>query len=362
MRSCLYTFFLLCWVFSNASAQPELERFFEEDSLLTVQVDSIYKEMNVSERVGQLIMPAVGKHGKPTEHVVQLIKERKVGGILLLNGDREGFKKMVKSFDKIGSESGALPFLYSADAEPSLIRYKIKNCQPVKKANQLKSSEEVQSCAMTISKELNYIGINYNFAPVVDQGEENEAITNRSFGYNTDSIWSWSNAFIRTSQQMGVIATAKHFPGHGLVKGDTHEKLVFIDGELKEVDNYKPVIENGVISIMIGHIAIKNNPKYGTNGMPATCSKKIVTDLLKEELNFRGLVVTDAMNMGGVRDIPNCGIKAIEAGCDILLMPVNEAKDIAAIVDKVEKDIAFAARVENAVKKIIRTKICLGLI
>jgi beta-N-acetylhexosaminidase len=129
-----------------------------------------------------------------------------------------------------------------------------------------------------------------------------------------------------------------------------------------EVNNYKPVIQTGVLSIMVGHIAVKNNPKYGTFGMPATCSKKIVTDLLKNELGFKGLVVTDAMNMGGVRDIPNSGVKAIEAGCDILLMPVDEEKEISAIQDRLQIDNAFRLRVEDAVKKIIRVKICLGLL
>ncbi len=87
----------------------------------------------------------------------------------------------------------------------------------------------------------------------------------------------------------GIIATAKHFPGHGFVVGDTHEKLVFIDGEMKEVPNYQPVIDNGVLSIMVAHIAVKNNEKYNTEGLPSTCSREIVTDLLKNELGFRGI-------------------------------------------------------------------------
>ena len=96
--------------------------------------------------------------------------------------------------------------------------------------------------------------------------------------------------------------------------------------------------------------------------MPATCSRKIVNDLLKVELGFRGLVVTDAMNMGGVRDIENAAIKAVEAGCDILLMPVNLEQVVEEIQTKMKQDQVFKERVEDAVKKIIRVKICLGLI
>ena len=358
-----YAFLLFTGLLHTSYAQvDDLSRFFNSDVELSNKVDSIYDQLTDAERIGQLIMPAVGRHGKPRGKIEQLAKNKQLGGILLLNGERNEFKSWVERFDSIGQDSGGLPFLYSADAEPSLIRYKIKNCKPVPNADKHRSTDEVKNTALSISRDLNFIGINYNFAPVIDQGNENSAITNRSFGHNKDSIWAWSNTFIEASQKMGVIATAKHFPGHGLVVGDTHDELVFIDGILMEVDNYKPVIQGGVLSIMVGHIAVKNNPKYGTFGMPATCSKKIVTDLLKNELGFKGLVVTDAMNMGGVRDIPNSGVKAIEAGCDILLMPVDEVKEITAIQDRLLLDDAFRSRVENAVKKIIRVKICLGLL
>lgn len=348
---------------ANFSAQNyTLNDFLANDSLLDVRVSQVLSGLSEEERVGQLLMPAVGRHGKPTEHVLKLVKERKVGGILLLNGSKPGFTEMVKMFDSVSKEAGGLPFLFSADAEPSLIKYKIKECAPVKNANKHTSSKEVELTAQSISKDLNDIGINYNFAPVLDQGTGNEAITNRSFGFVKDSILKWSNTFIKTSQDMGILTTAKHFPGHGLVKGDSHEKLVFIDGVLEEVDHYKPVIKKGVLSIMVGHIAVKNNPEFGTHGMPATCSKKIVSGLLKDELGFKGLIVTDAMNMGGVRNIPDCGLKAIEAGCDILLMPVDEEKDINSILNKYRGDSEFKAQVDASVSKILRAKICLGLI
>ncbi|MBL4703158.1 MAG: hypothetical protein JKY54_01470, partial [Flavobacteriales bacterium] len=183
----IFTFSLLLLA-TLSIAQINLSSFFGTDAAIAQKVDSIYNSMSDADRVGQIIMPAVGNHGKATEYVIGLIKKRQLGGILLLNGNREGFKKMVKEFDSIGKEAGCLPFLYSADAEPSLIKYKIKNCTPVPNANKHKTTAEVKSTAKSISKDLNYIGINYNFAPVVDQGTENPAITNRSFGFNVDSI------------------------------------------------------------------------------------------------------------------------------------------------------------------------------
>ena len=179
---------------------------------------------------------------------------------------------------------------------------------------------------------------------------------------NPENIIPWSSAFIKTTQSKNIIATAKHFPGHGLVTGDTHKSLQMIDGELKEIKNYPSLISDSVLSIMVAHIAVKNNEKYNTDGLPSTCSEKIVTDLLKKEMGFKGLIVTDAMNMGGVVSVKNSNIKAISAGCDILLMPLNAEKAHKEILQEYEKDPAFKKRVDESAKKIVRMKVSLGLI
>lgn len=346
----------------NSNAQRfTLQDFFVYDASLEQVTDSIFEQLNDTARVGQMIIPAAGGHGKPTEHLNQLISKKYVGGILLLNGTKAGFTEMVKQFNTLNTQSGGLPLLYSADAEPSLIGYKIKDCSPVKKANLMVSRDEVRFYAESICKDLKDIGINYNYAPVVDMSP-NEAITYRSFGDNADTAQIWSRIFIEETQKRGIVATAKHFPGHGYVVGDTHKKLVYIDGEMQEVDNYKPLIDAGVLSIMVAHIAIKNNEKYNTNDMPSTVSRNIVTGLLKDELNFKGLVITDALNMGGVVSIPNCELKAAQAGCDLLLMPVNEEKAVTDIVSAIQTDGAFKQQIYASVRKIIRLKICLGII
>jgi beta-N-acetylhexosaminidase len=113
---------------------------------------------------------------------------------------------------------------------------------------------------------------------------------------------------------------------------------------------------------MVAHIAVQNNPKYNTNGLPSTCSKAIVTDLLKTEMGFKGLVVTDAMNMGGVVSVPEAAYKAVAAGCDIVLMPVDAKKAHAELLAHYRRDAAFKAQVDAAAKKIIRMKIALGLL
>ena len=340
------------------SQQYTLQDFFVYDANLAQKTDSIFNTLTDTSRIGQMIIPAAGRLGKSDEHINYLASHQYIGGVILLNGTKTGFIDKIKTFN--GKNKG-LPLIYSADAEPSLIGYKIKGCEPVKKANLMLSREEVRKYANIICKDLKEIGINYNYAPVVDMSP-NKVISNRSFGNNSDTAQIWANIFIQETQKNGIVATAKHFPGHGYVVGDTHKKLVYIDGEMKEVKNYIPLINNGVLSIMVAHIAIKNNEKYNTNDLPATCSKNIVTGLLKNEMKFKGIVITDALNMGGVASIPNCELKAAMAGCDALLMPVNEEKALFDILNETKTNPAFKQQIYSSVKKIIRLKICLGIL
>jgi beta-N-acetylhexosaminidase len=341
--------------------QFELQDFLKENKDLDAAVDKVFATLDDTAIVAQLIMPAVGRLGQEKATIDQHIKDRIIGGVLMLNGTKEGFTSWIVDFEKQNKTYGNLPFLYSADAEPSLVNRKITGSTIVKKANELKSIEEVRTCAQTISKDLNDIGINYNFSPVVDMSP-NATVGFRSFGAVPANIIPWSGAFIEETQAQGIIATAKHFPGHGLVSGDTHKALQVIDGELKEIQNYPPLIAQGVLSIMVAHIAVQNNPKYSTNGLPSTCSKAIVTDLLQTEMGYKGLIVTDAMNMGGVVAVPEAAYKAVAAGCDIVLMPVDAKKAHSEILAHYRKDPAFKTQVDAAAKKIIRMKIAMGLL
>jgi len=338
-----------------------LNDYLSENKELNAQVESVFKQLNENQIIAQLIMPAVGKYGQTRETIDQHIKDGVIGGVLMLNGTKDEFTGFIKSFEAKNKEFGNLPFLYSADAEPSLVNRKINGSTLVKKASEISTYDQVVEVAKTISDDLNAIGINYNFAPVVDVAG-NATVGYRGFGSKPEQLIPWSNAFIQETQKQGIIATAKHFPGHGLVSGDTHKSLQMIDGELKEIKNYPELIKNGVLSIMVAHIAVQNNAKYNTNGLPSTCSEKIVTDLLRKELGFKGLIVTDAMNMGGVVSVPQSATKAIQAGCDIVLMPLDAKKTHAELLAMYKKDESFIAKVKAAAMNVIRMKICLGLL
>jgi len=337
-----------------------LTDYLKNNAQLDKEVDAIFAALDDTAIVAQLIMPAVGRFGQTEALIKQHIKERIIGGVLMLNGTKDGFTSLIKQFEAMNDSIGNIPFLYSADAEPSLMNMKIKGATIVKKANEIKSIEEVTYCAKTISKDLNAIGINYNFSPVVDMSS-NSTVGYRGFGSNPANIVPWSNAFIQETQNHNIIATAKHFPGHGLVTGDTHKALQMIDGELQEIHNYPGLIESGVLSIMVAHIAVKNNPKFDTKGLPSTLSPVIVQQLLRDSLGFKGLIVTDAMNMGGVVSVPESAYKAVNAGCDILLMPVDAKKSHAEILKKYKSDPDFKTKVDTSAKRIIRMKVCTGL-
>ena len=345
---------------SQVSQSFSIDDFLKENQKLEMLTDSIFASLTNKQKISQLIMPAAGKYGKPHETINGLIKDSLIGGILMLNGTVEQFTTWIKEFNTLNQSQGNLPFLYSADAEPSLVNRKIMGSTPVKKANEIDSIQEVKSVTQKISSDLNKIGINYNFSPVVDMSP-NSTVGYRSFGKNPENIIPWSNQFIQTTQQNNIIATAKHFPGHGLVSGDTHKSLQVINGPLKEIQNYPPLIKNGVLSIMVAHIAIENNEIFSTDGLPSTCSKKVVHDLLRDSLKFDGLIVTDAMNMGGVRNVPNNNTKAIAAGCDILLMPADARKAHGELMIAYN-DENMKETIDASVRRIIRMKICLGLL
>ncbi len=339
----------------------KLADYLSPNTQLDNEVQKVFNSLDDTAIVAQLIMPAIGRLGQTESTIKSLINNRMIGGILMLNGTKEEFTSWIKQFEAMNDSIGNLPFLYSADAEPSLVNRKIIGSTPVKKANELTSIEEVRSVARTISDELNAIGINYNFSPVVDMSP-NKTVGFRSFGAVPENIIPWSGAFIEETQKKNILATAKHFPGHGLVSGDTHKSLQTIDGELKEIGNYPELIKNGVLSIMIAHIAVMNNPTYDTKGLPASTSEVIVSKLLRDEFSFKGLIVTDAMNMGGVASIPECEVKAVNAGCDIVLMPVDAVKAHKDILKKYKSNTQFKQKVDASAKRIIRMKIALGLL
>jgi len=363
-----FTFlFLISIVFvsnsCNLTAQEiSLNSYYNYHPEVDYKVDSIFNALPLRDKVAQMIVTSVGKNGKEYREVERLIRNRSVGGVIVMGGEKNAHKQAVANLNDLAAVHRNVPLLFSMDAEPSLLKGRVKGAQLVGETNDIKTIEQSDSITKIINRELHDIGIHHNYAPVLDISANNAAIKKRSYGNDPATVTNLANSFISKSQQEGIIATAKHFPGHGLVTGDTHHQSVYIDGELQELSNYPPVIANNVLSIMVAHIVVKNNPHYNTNGLPSTLSRNIVTDLLRNQLGFKGLIITDALNvMKAVTIFEDAPLMASKAGCDIILMPQDEEAVIASILKEMSVNPDYQAQVMESVKRMLRLKVCAGL-
>jgi len=197
-----------------------------------------------------------------------------------------------------------------------------------------------------------------NFAPVVDSNSNTAIISERSFGGSSEHIKSMATAFNKSALTHNIIPTIKHFPGHGSAVGDSHKGLVSIADSLPELDNFKMFQDSpGTFPlIMVGHIAVTGG-NYDTKSLPSTLSPIIMQKLLRDELGYKGVVITDAMNMGAVDKLGNTTVRALKAGADIILMPTNIAKAHEEILAELQSNSDFKTLLQEKVGRILRLKI-----
>ncbi len=341
-----------------------LSDFFKSEKY-SKEVDSIFNKLSIDEKAAQLIMPAAStnNYGLSFEEIKKLYVEKKIGCVLFLKGNSISFRQLNAELKNIAKRNNLLEPIISADAEPTLLHNKFTDLKKITPAIEQKSISQVSSNCKIIVETLNNIGIKINFAPVVDISSNKSIINTRSWGNSVDTIIAHSKAFIDYHQKKEIVTVLKHFPGHGNVKGDSHKKLVFIDGDLKELNNFKELIKVNAIGTMVGHIAIVNNSKWNTNGLPSTLSRNIVTTLLKDSLHFKGVIFTDAMNMGAVKDIPDASYKALCAGVDVIVAPLSIEKLHSRIKQELENPKGkYKDQFEKSIKKIIRLKYVLNTI
>ncbi len=215
------------------------------------------------------------------------------------------------------------------------------------------------------------MGVNWLFAPVADvnNNPDNPIINIRSFGENPEQVASFVEAYINgahSDRKNPVLVTAKHFPGHGDTTEDSHLALPRLDAdhdriEAVELAPFRSAIAAGVDAVMTAHLAV---PALEPDNVPATVSSKIITGVLRDELGFHGLVVTDAMEMQGLSsmfDSAEASVRAIEAGADVLLMPKRPEEAIRGLVAAVEKGRISRKRLDESVNRVLAAKARLGL-
>ena len=189
--------------FAQDSTSFSLDSYLTNDSILAGQVDSVFNTLDDKAIVAQLLMPAVGRLGSPEDSIDHYVKNGMIGGVLLLNGTKAQFKGWTSKYEAINKKNGMLPFLYSSDAEPSLVNRKMIGSAKVPRANEIKTMDELIRVTKSISNDLNDVGVNYNFAPVVDVNS-NKTVGYRGFGANPKNVIPYSDAFIVQTQKQNI--------------------------------------------------------------------------------------------------------------------------------------------------------------
>lgn len=350
------------------------EKIIEDDeqdgelSEIDKKVKETMSKMTLDEKIGQMIVVTYESY-KMDNTLKNALIDVQPGGFLLFAENVSTYEETLKLIKEIKSYV-KIPMFISIDEEGGSIQrllklkdYNITNIPFMYDIGSLDDLDITYNVGKVLAEELRVFGINLDFAPVIDvySNKDNTVIGKRSFGTTPELVSKHGLSLAKGLEDNGVIAVYKHFPGHGNTAVDSHENLPIVNktkDELLKNDliPFIDAINNNASVIMIGHLAVPNITKDNT---PASLSKALITDFLKNELNYSGLVVTDALNMKALTnyysDEEICG-KAVEAGVDILLMPSSSRKCLKSVQNALRKGLITEERINQSVEKILRLK------
>ena len=330
------------------------------------RIEETLKSLTLAQKVGQMLIAESDGHYNSDDDAAyrlldRLVKEEKIGGIMFLKGGAFSAAMLANHFQSLAPR----PLLMSADMERGLAM-RLTGATEFPPNMALAATQDYRlagKMAQAIAEEAKVVGLQQDYGPTLDLNINplNPIINTRSFGDNLSLTIAMSHAVIEGLQSNGIIATAKHFPGHGDVTVDSHMSLPVLKADRQQLDDYelkpfKAAIEQGVISVMIGHLAV---PKLTGSMEPASISKIIVTDLLRHELGFQGLIITDALNMKALyngQNVPDVSIKAVQAGNDLLLFSPDPELTHRSIVQAVEKGLVPIEQIDASVRRILQAK------
>ncbi|MDG1778507.1 MAG: glycoside hydrolase family 3 N-terminal domain-containing protein [Flavobacteriaceae bacterium] len=332
-------------------------------------VDSVYNTLSLKQKVGQLFMVQAFSEQKnlQKEKLLNLIKKQHIGGIIYSKGG----PVRQAHLDNELQANAKIPLLVGMDAEWGLsMRLDSTYAFPWNMTlGAVSDLELIRKTGQQIGEHCKRLGVHFNFAPVVDinTNPKNPIIGNRSFGEDKTNVTQKALAFMQGMQSVGVLANAKHFPGHGDTDKDSHKTLPTVNFNKRRIRNvelfpYKELIPNGLSSVMVAHL---NVPSLDSRtNYPSSLSHPIVTELLKTELNFEGLIFTDALDMKGASNFSTPGeidVQAFLAGNDVLLMSNDVAQGVEKITYAVIRGQISENRLAHSVKKILSAKYKVGL-
>ena len=335
----------------------------------SVWVDSVFNSLNTNEKIAQMLMiRTYSNKDKPYyDSIKEVIKKYNIGGLCFFQGGPKKQAELINSYQSIAKT----PLFISQDAEWGIgMRLDSVIDFPAQMTlGAMQNDSLVYFMASAIANDCKTVGVNINLAPVVDvnSNPENPVINFRSFGEDKINVVKKAQLYVNGLQDNGILATAKHFPGHGDTDSDSHFSLPLINHSKEKIDSvglfpFKSLIKNNLAGVMVAHLYVP--ALDASENTASTISKPIVTGLLKNKLNFQGLIITDALDMKGVTKYNAPGIielKAFEAGNDILLLPQNIEKAINSIKSAINDSTISINYLNERCKKILRYKYKAGL-
>jgi beta-N-acetylhexosaminidase len=358
-------------------AQAQASSAFEIAHFDIAQLD--ITQLTLPQKIGQLFMVAAvadeeiaheimerKTYRMDKEYIEELLAEDLAGGIIFLG--KSNVQKQKQRTEHFQQRS-RIPLLIGQDLEPGRVgASRFEDFKHLSNNQQLGSYDDTEETYQT-GKSIGYyaqgLGVHIVFAPVADvhSNPNNPVINDRSFGNNPDLVARHSIAFAQGLNYTKTIGCAKHFPGHGDTNVDSHYDLPFLTHDKErlhtiELAPFKALIKENIPMIMVGHLEV---PAFeDTKNLPSSLSKKIITDLLKKELGFDGIIITDALDMEGIiKHSPDAGqvaIKALQAGNDILLCPFDVPAAVASIKKAVENGEITEEEIDVHVEKILALK------
>jgi beta-N-acetylhexosaminidase len=342
------------------------------------------EDMTLEEKVGQLFVVNLEQldaskgdyyeHQKITKAMKESLSKYPVGGVILFSRNihkRKQTKELIRKLQKNSKTS----LFVSVDEEGGDVARVGNN--PDMKTTSFPTMEEIGSTqdgdyvyemASTIGEQIGELGFNVDFAPVADvkTSELNQEIGSRSFGDDPEKVAKFVSAYVKGLESKDICATLKHFPGQGSASGDTHQGSVDIDSSIASLRKtdfvpFESGIEAGADFIMVSHISVS---KVTETSEPASMSKLVMTTILREELDYKGLIITDAFDMASITKYYSAGeaaTGAFEAGADIILMPQDLPEAYNAILDKVKSGDISEKRLNDTVQRILQLKYQKGI-
>lgn len=353
-------------VLFGASAKPTVFLQQADRAKMDAWVDSVYAKMNTEQKVGQLIAEVVDPRNLEAakQEVKRLITNYHIGCLYFSKGTVANHLELVNYAQSISK----VPVMVGLDGEWGL-SMRMPDTPRFPKNMMLGAIQDdrlLYEYGLEMARECKAVGVNINFSPAVDvnSNPKNPVIGTRSFGEDPSNVARKAVAYARGLEDGGVLSVAKHFPGHGNTREDSHKTLPTVSSSFAELTAtdfvpFRNYIQAGLSGVMVAHL---NIPALNTGSKPSSMSDKVVAELLKNDMDFEGLVFTDALAMQGARKVtqPN-GLLAFEAGAEVLLEPSTTKSNVDAMVARYAKDCKFAEKVDRTCKKILSYKYAMGL-